>query len=261
MSFLSLRNLKSSMVLPILAAFPLAAAGCGKGTKFINKIAFDAQTQNNELQALLDVQLNMGSSQFPSVSFPLYDPKNPSRTYGELRLNGADVQVALNVTQALGAQPQDGRNLPNGSPIPMALPSTVNPIAIPAFNSDSLVYVAVNGANQVMIGVAIAANLGVNAGFPINGFMPFTFGDIQASVGLYTGPKSGIGVFALRDVGQAPTVVSASKATLASASALSARAAVAAPRMALVETKSLSSKDSRVLQKAYDGLGRRVRVQ
>lgn len=194
-----------SSVVGLLVSFTLMGCGGGKGA--ISDVKFENAVVNNEVYLGMDATLASGGLVLPNVTLPLYNPKNPSQILGEIQTNGRHIIAKVNATQALKFPDlADGTKLPNGAAIPLVLPQGLNAVAIPAFNSSSLVYVAVNGG-QIMLGVAVSILKEDRLNLPLSIFLPFTISpEIRGTGGFFLGEKQGVAVFALRESIAAPTL-------------------------------------------------------
>lgn len=247
-----------------LAAVALAAAltGCGAGTKVVSNVAFTNEVVNGDLYAGVDATLAPGSITLPAAVLPLYNPKNPSETLGRIETNGLHIIASVNASAALNLPDAvDGTKLPGGSAIPLVLPAGLKPIAIPAFNSNSLVYLAING-NQIMVGVAVSILKEDGLNIPLGLFLPFTINSqISGTAGFFLGEKQGVAVFALKDAPAAPTlpaVADPSVKTLAAASA--SRALPAMVGRIEVKSEAISQSTLKQFQKAQKRIGNRAKL-
>lgn len=204
-------------VIALLVSFTLMGCGGGKGA--ISNVKFENAVVNNEVYLGMDATLASGGLVLPNVTLPLYNPNNPSQVLGEIQTNGRHIIVKVNATQALKLPGlADGAKLPNGAAIPLVLPQGLNAVAIPAFNSSSLVYVAVNGG-QIMLGVAVSILKEDTLNLPLSIFLPFTISpEIRGTGGFFLGEKQGVAVFALRESIAAPTLSATSRTSLVSTS-------------------------------------------
>jgi len=189
------------------AALAVTLMGCGAGSKVVTNVVFSDEVQNGDLYAGIDATLAQGSIVLPAAKLPLYNPKNPSQVLGEIETNGLHVMARVNASQALTLPDlADGTKLPSGTAIPVVLPKGLTPIGIPAFNSSSLVYLAVNG-NQIMLGVAVSILKEDSLKIPLNLFLPFVISpQINGTAGFFLGDKQGVAVFALKDSSIAPPI-------------------------------------------------------
>lgn len=194
----------------------LTLTGCGAGSKVVTNVTFSDEVQNGDLYAGIDATLAPGSIVLPAATLPLYNPKNPSQVLGQIETNGLHVIARVNASQALNLPDlADGTKLPSGAPIPLVLPSGLKPIGIPAFNSNSLVYLAING-NQILVGVAVSILKEDRLNLPVNLFLPFAISNqISGTAGFFLGEKQGVAVFALKDSPAVP--VATTGVTLAGA--------------------------------------------
>ncbi len=258
------RNLISASVV----AFALMGCGAnGKGV--ISNVAFSNSITNNELYVGLDATMASGGLVLPNVTLPLYNPKNPAQTLGTIQTNGTHIIVAVNATQALKLPGLvDGTKLPSGAAIPLVLPAGLTPVAIPAFNSNSLVYVAVSG-QQIMLGVAVSILKQDGLNLPLNVFLPFKINaEISGTGGFFLGATQGVAVFALREPAAAPptatiakfaSLASPAKASLTMQSIRSAAGATASGTGELagrieVKVEPLTNSKIRRLQRTWDSL-------
>lgn len=197
----------NSKILVLGSLISLAFMGCGAGNGIISNVAFTNSVINGDLSVGIDATMSAGGLVLPDVALPIYNPQNPSQLLGELQTSGAHIIVQLDATQALKLPGMiDGTKLPSGSAIPVSLPQGMSPIAIPVFNSNSLVYLAVNG-QEVMLGVAVSILKEDNLNLPLNVFLPFTISpEIHGIGGFFLGAKQGVAVFAINQPGALPAV-------------------------------------------------------
>jgi hypothetical protein len=248
------------LVVPVLSLFvPTFLAGCGAGSKVISHVQFDHEVVNGEIELAMDATLARGGLVLPKASFPLYNPKNPSQTLGTIRTDGLHVVVSVNASEALRLPDlADGTTLPNGAGLPLVLPAGLVPVGIPAFNSNSRVYVAVNG-DQILLGAAITIAKEDRLNLPLSIFLPFTVNrEISGTGGFFLGEKQGLAVFALREKFSMP--IASAKASEISART-SMRIANDFARRAKIEVKEESITRSKVrrLERTWNDL-RRVRI-
>jgi hypothetical protein len=235
----------------VTAAFAVGAVGCGAGSKVVTNVAFTDQVIGGDLYAGIDATLAPGSIALPAATLPLYNPKNPSQLLGHIETNGLHIIVDVNTSAALKLPDLvDGSKLPSGAAIPLVLPAGLVPIGIPAFNSNSKVYVAINGT-QILVGVAVTLAQDTNLNLPLSLFLPFTISQqISGTAGFFLGSKQGVAVFAMKNATTAPmlpTITTIGVKTLAGA-----KAARALPAMVgLIEAKS-EPITSETLQKFED---------
>lgn len=250
-----------------LAVLGLAFAltGCGAGSKVVSNVSFSDEVVGGDLYAGIDATLAPGSIPLPGAKFPLYNPKNPSQTLGEIETNGAHILVRVNASAALRLPNLvDGTKLPSGATIPLTLPKGLTPIGIPAFNSNSVVYVAING-NQILVGVAVSILKEDRLKLPLNLFLPFTISpQISGTAGFFLGEKQGVAVFALKDSTAAPTVITTAAPTSAGPLTLAgARSARALPEMiGRIEVRSdaITSSTLKQFERAQKRIGKRAKL-
>ena len=246
----------------VMGALALAMSGCGAGSKVVTQVAFSDEVVNGDLYAGIDATLSPGSITLPAAKFPLYNPKNPSQALGEIETNGMHVIARVNASAALKLPDLiDGTKLPSGAAIPLNLPAGLVPVGIPAFNSNSVVYVAING-NQILVGVAVSILKEDSLKLPLNLFLPFTINQqISGTAGFFLGEKQGVAVFALKDsttVPTLPTITATGAKTLAAASASRAM-----PEMiGKIEVKSdaITNSTLKQFEKAQKRIGRRAKL-
>lgn len=250
-----MRNLKT-VVLGTVAGFILM--GCGGGKGVIRNVVFSSTTVGSDVTLQLDATMASGGLVLPSATLPLYNPNNPSQLLGEIQTNGAHIIVEVNATQALQLPVlADGTKLPNGAALPLTLPAGLNPIAIPVFNSNSMVYLAVTG-QQVMLGVAVSILKQDALNLPLSLFLPFTISpEIRGTGGFFLGDKQGVAVFAIREPLAPPKTFAAKTAGAVTAmSSLTSMAAVLAPVGRIeVKEEALTRSKIRRLQNARSSLG------
>jgi hypothetical protein len=110
----------------VLAATSLSACG-GKGIGgIVRDVKLETRTDpaTQDIYADLTSIVEVGGLQFPSLTLPIVDPKNPFMQYGTLTLaRTADrknaVIVSTNLTELSQANLTVDRTLPNGNPIPV----------------------------------------------------------------------------------------------------------------------------------------------
>jgi hypothetical protein len=238
---------------------PTLLAGCGAGRKVVSHVEFEHEVVNGEVELAMDATLAPGGLVLPKASFPLYNPKNPSQTLGTIRTDGLHVIVSVNASEALRLPDlADGATLPNGAGIPLVLPTGLEPIGIPVFNSNSRVYVAVNG-DQILLGAAVAIAKEDRLNLPLSIFLPFTVSrEISGTGGFFLGEKQGLAVFALREKISMP-IASAKASGISTAPSM--RMANDFVRRAKIEVKeeSISRSKVRRLERTWNDL-RRVRI-
>ena len=194
------------------AALALSLSGCGAGKKLVREFDFIQENVQGEQFAGFNAKLNLGIVELPRVVLPLQGGA------GRVQIGGDEINLRLNVTQAIKLPIGDGTTLPNGREIPVTLPQGVIPIGIPLMGTNTKVYVAIS-RTQIMAGVAVSlksdlGKIGDILGIPMNVFFPFTVSaDTKGSAGLYTGDKFGVGVFAVK------TIQSSDRGNLAAMSA------------------------------------------
>jgi hypothetical protein len=246
------------------AALAVTLMGCGAGSKVVTNVAFTDEVQSGDLYVGIDATLAKGSIVLPAAKLPLYNPKNPSQVLGELETNGLHILARVNASEALSLPDLgDGTKLPNGAPIPLVLPNGLRPVAIPVFNSNSIVYVAVNG-NQILLGVAVSILKEDGLNLPLDLFVPFTISpQIGGTAGFFLGEKQGVAVFALKDSAVTPTAPTAPTPTATGVKTLAkATASRALPAMtAKIEVRNdeITSSTLRKFERARDRM-RHVRL-
>lgn len=221
--------------------------GCGGGKGVVSDVKFDSSLINGEQYLGLDATLASGGLVLPAMTLPLINPRNPSETLGEIETNGQHIIARVNASRALNLPSMaDGTRLPNGAAIPLILPAGLNPVAIPAFNSNSLVYIAVRG-KQIMLGVAVTLLKQDTLKLPLNIFLPFTISpEIHGTGGFFLGDKQGVAVFALRESIAAPAMAPASRISLAGTADVG---------RIEVDQEPVTYSKIRRLQKTWSGLG------
>ncbi|MBC7387359.1 MAG: hypothetical protein H7301_14500 [Cryobacterium sp.] len=258
----SLRN----AIIGVSSLLALALTGCGAGSKVVNNVTFGNTVQNGDLYASMDATLAPNGLILPAVTLPLFNPKNPSQVLGSIETNGLHIIVNVNATAALKLPGLvDGTKLPGGSLLPLALPVGLTPIGIPAFNSNSVVYVAVSGS-QVMLGVAVSIAKQDSLKLPISIFLPFTISSqITGTAGFYLGEKQGVAVFAMKEA--TPSVLAAAAGSPESMSMSSISSLAASKSVSLrqsspgissgrisVTSEAISKSDVKRLDKTFKGL-------
>ncbi len=238
----------------VTVALALGLMGCGAGSKVVTNVAFTDQVIGGDLYAGIDATLAPGSLSLPAATLPLYNPNNPSQILGQIQTNGLHILVDVNTTAALKLPGLvDGTKLPSGSAIPLVLPAGLKPIGIPAFNSNSIVYVALNG-NQVLVGVAVTLASNTNLNLPLDLFLPFTINaQIKGTAGFFLGTKQGVAVFALKDAATVPTAIGGSTKALAASAAVRS----SPERVGKIEVRNdrISRSTLRKFQQVQDEMG------
>jgi hypothetical protein len=248
------------LIVPVISLLiPAFLAGCGAGSKIVSHVQFDHEVVNGEVELAMDATLARGGLVLPKASFPLYNPRNPSQTLGTIRTDGLHVIVSVNASEALRLPDiADGTTLPNGAGIPLVLPTGLVPVGIPAFNSSSRVYVAVNG-DQILLGAAVTIAKEDRLNLPLSIFLPFTVNrEISGTGGFFLGEKQGLAVFALREKIAMP--IASPKASHI-ASVVPLRIANDFSRRAKIEVKNETITRSKIrrLERTWNNL-RRVRI-
>jgi hypothetical protein len=210
----------------------------------ISHVRIDHEVVNGELALEMDATLARGGLVLPQSSFPLYHPKNPSQTLGRIRTDGLHIRVEVNASEALRLRDlADGSQLPNGAALPLVLPRGLEPIGIPVFNSNSRVYVAVNG-DQILVGAAITIAKEDRLNLPLSIFLPFIVNHgIHGTGGFFLGEKQGVAVFALRE--KTPSAISPSM--------------MSHPTKIEVKEEAVTRSKVQRLERTWNGL-RRVRI-
>jgi hypothetical protein len=243
------------------AGLALGLMGCGAGSKVVSSVVFSDEVSGGDLYAGIDATLTPGSITLPPATLPLYNPKNPSQTLGEIETNGLHIIARVNTSAALNLPDlADGTVLPSGAAIPLVLPAGLKPVAIPAFNSNSLVYVAING-NQILVGVAVSILKEDRLKLPLSLFLPFTISpEISGTAGFFLGDKQGVAVFALKDSATAPTLPTVTVTGLSTLAATSASRALPAMTGKIeVQSEAITSSTLNKFQRAQRHL-RHVRL-
>ncbi|MFN7685905.1 MAG: hypothetical protein ACK5QT_10910 [Oligoflexia bacterium] len=202
-----------------LFALTLNAAGCGKkgAGSFVTQAKFQTSEENGQLIGDLKLMLNTSGVQLPSFVVPIADPKEPGRFYGAISMRdalgiGTELGVRIHLDEIPGLNGSvDSSQLPNGKPIPVALPTGVTAVAIP-IQERSRAYVAF-GERTALVGTAVVIREFDRLASAIGGtdlFFPFT-GDhgIRGVAGLFSSSESGqSGLAVFVDVGPALQQVS-----------------------------------------------------
>ncbi|MCM0607277.1 MAG: hypothetical protein KA715_14405 [Xanthomonadaceae bacterium] len=193
-----------------LMAIGVLVTGCGSGgsvKNLVTDLKGGVKTQGSDLYANVSAQLNTNSFSMTSFALPILDPNNSSVNYGSISLTpklgggGGELIISVNVSQAARIKSSSEATLPNGTSLPLSLPSGVSVIAIPIGNHGAKIYLAAS-LTTLMIGSAIPFPIldGVGAYVPgVNLFAPIQFGKISSLVGIFAGAatdQTGLGVFA-----------------------------------------------------------------
>jgi len=197
-----------------ISVLGFASTGCGKNGigGLVSSARFQTIEENGELYGDLKVMLNTGSVLFPSFDIPIFNPKDPAVSYGEIALRdalgqGTELGIRVNLNSVAGgalSSDLDASLLPNGRAIPVALANDVRPVAV-RIKESSRVYFAF-GPKTAMVGTAIVISEFDKLARYIGGvdvFFPFQGQDgIRGAVGLFSSAvpnQSGLAVFV--DVG------------------------------------------------------------
>lgn len=198
---------KSVILLLMVGAF---ATGCGKGgsvKNLVTNLEARVKTQGDDLYADVSAQINSNVFSMASFVLPIVNPNNPAVSYGSISLSpnlgggGGRLAISVNVSEAASIPSVIDATLPNGTVVPISLPSGVSLIAIPVGNHGAKIYLALS-KQTLMVGTAIPFNAldGVGQYVPgVNVFAPLKFGQVSSLVGIFAGSgayQTGIGVFA-----------------------------------------------------------------
>jgi hypothetical protein len=185
-------------------------SSCGIGKKMVKDLKFVTEKQDKVFYTGFDAKIDLGGISLPPATLPIHQPKNPKNTIGYFKIDDSGlVSIRVDLEKAAKVSVLDGRLLPNGRDIPIALPDGVVPIAFPVGGSKSLVYLAF-GSSSLMAGTSISLkpNIGGTVGdllkTQMNLFFPFNIdATLKGSVGVYSGSSFGLGVFAVKDLSKA----------------------------------------------------------
>jgi hypothetical protein len=194
-------------------AFALAlTTGCGK--KFVTGGGVSTVLNPaGDQVAEVFLQVDPGQIIFPTVTLPIFDPRNPSVNYGHLALKPlgtgrGEVRIGVNLS-TIAHLPAGAAVLPNGLAIPVLGTAQARVLSIPVPNTRFVIYVAIDinggelGKSPVaMIGAALPFvefdAIGTAVG-DANLFLSFDLPQrIIGTAGMFGGRRSGtsgIGVF------------------------------------------------------------------
>jgi hypothetical protein len=178
----------------------------------VTGVTISTVDHSGDQYAQLDIQFLTNGIQLPTISLPVYDPRNPGVTYGQLELDQASsavgevkVGVDLSVVAKLPAGPA---TLPNGTVVPVLVNSQTRLLSIPIPTTRFVLYLAFQlnalqpGQSPVaMIGVALPFTQLDSVGSAIGNadlFIPFGIQGVTGSAGVFGGKTSGtsgVGIF------------------------------------------------------------------
>jgi hypothetical protein len=144
----------------ILLSFSLALTSCGKDIagQLVKDVRFSSSTEDGRPYGTLTMVLGTGSVLLPGVELPINNPYVPGMVLGTFSLHGSltggtEVGIRFDFDQIPEVEQAEGRLLPNGRPIPVALPQEAKPVAIQV-QEKSRVYLARVGG-MTLVGTAL----------------------------------------------------------------------------------------------------------
>lgn len=199
-SFVGCRKLVCLLALVVLVT------SCGKSgsqPKIVQDILLNTRDIDGEVTVDLGVTLDIGNVQLPTVTIPVFNPKNPSVKYGEVRTRGGfsglnDIEVSVNLTQALEVQGGQA-TLPDGSPIPVGGLGNAAVVQIPLMNDQHRIYLAAD-RGVALLGAALTFKEFDQVGGSIRGadlMIPFMIRGVRGAFGFFTSTSSGKSGFAV----------------------------------------------------------------
>ncbi len=183
----------------------LFLSACGSNS-IIQSITVSSTVDQDQNQWVnLDSKIKLGALTFPSLSLPIFNPKNPGEVLGKVSLStGIDgsnqLSVQANLNKLKGNALAQDRLLPNGDQIPISGMDGVVSIKI---KDSSKIFVGAN-ATQFMVGLALVIPAFDSIGKYIPGgaslFFPMPAASkINGVAGVFTGGQgqNGLGLFVL----------------------------------------------------------------
>lgn len=185
----------------------MSLTACGKGglSGIVREVKLETRTDSTtqDLYADLSSIINIGSLAFPTLTLPIFDPKNPLDQYGTVSLMRTVDQknalvVSANLTEISKSQISMDKSLPNGTPVPVY--GATDMIVLPIQNSGKI-YLDLS-QNRKLLGVAIAIKEFQNIGQYAPGLNIFfdipEYNGIKGIAGIFTGQgatQNGIALF------------------------------------------------------------------
>ncbi len=187
-------RLLSCVALSITAAL---GSGCGKNQILRDVSAKTQQSEAGHVSVEITSVWDTGNIRVPAVTLPIPDPNHPSITIGSVSLkevfpSGAEISVGLDLTELADVDSDDAL-LPNGTTIPIGGLGDTPVIGLKVGDTAARAYFAL-GSGVALMGFAIPIRefdgLGRSMGRS-NAFIPFQFGDVRGTGGLFSSPDSG----------------------------------------------------------------------
>ena len=198
-----------SVLLPLLL-IPIVVSGCGKFNpgNLIQDVSATTRLENGDTFAEIEFSLDTYGFDFPALSLPILDPRDIQTEYGRINVSEQAsglslLEISVNLDQ-IGSASGTMDVLPNGSALPLQVPSDVEVLTLPLGKSNSRAYLAF-GDETALVGAAIIVRAFDSIGTLVGNalLMPtFTVAGVHGSAGVFTSreaSKSGVAVMA--DVG------------------------------------------------------------
>lgn len=187
-----------------LFGMTLFLSACGGSNSIIQSITVSSTVDQDQNQWVnVDSKIKLGALRFPSLTLPIFNPKNPTEVLGKVALaNGVDgtnqLSVQANLNKLKGNALTQDRLLPNGNQIPISGMDGVLSIKI---KDISKIYIGAN-ASQFMVGIALVIPVFDSIGSYLPGgfnlFLPLPQeSKVDGVAGVFTGAqgKNGLGLF------------------------------------------------------------------
>lgn len=262
--------------------FAVAAfSSCGSNTNILNNIDVKVSQQNQDSFITLSAKLNLGNAVLDQIQIPIADPHtglNVGYVGMSTDASGSQmIQIGVNASTMLHADPTLGATLPNGRELPASLGAAAGEIlGFPILNY-SRIYIGGDLKNKVYIGAALSIK-GLDGitnvvGMPANVFFGMNVNaNLFGLAGVYGSPvanQSGIAVFGRLQLQQAPST-SPGVITLAKSAAARVSNAVSSAGSSLAnsissqgtnDSDNLAPRSERKLINVFHGRARTLRVQ
>ncbi len=142
-------------ILFLLGTVMLLSA-CGSNSVIQSITVSTSVDQDQNQWVRMDSKIKLGALAFPSLSLPIFNPKNPTQVLGKVTLGMAadgsnSISVQANLNQLQGNALSTDKILPNGDQIPISGMEGVVSIKI---KDNSKIFIGAN-STQFMVGIAV----------------------------------------------------------------------------------------------------------
>ena len=199
-----------TLALLLTAAFAAFSTGCGKSSSAVTAVTISTTQQNGDQFADLAIQFQTNGIALPSISIPIFNPLQPSISYGIVQLKQVssaigEVLVGVDLT-VVAKLPGSTPLLPNGDLAPLGGTDQTKVLSIPIPTTHFILYLAfqLNALNPgqspvVMAGLAMPfPQLDAIGQFLGNSelFIPFNIQGVAGTAGVFGSKTSGNSGFA-----------------------------------------------------------------